>query len=176
MTALAGLKRKVALTVSRAVIALVRDAAKLQAVQVSLLDEEARAECERFQEYGFTSVPFPDAEAVALAVGGSRSHIVIVACDDRRYRKKDMQQGEVALYTDEGDYVLLKRGRIVEIKAGAKVRVDAPLAEMTGDLHVMGSITCDNDVSDANGSMQEMRDKYNAHKHGTSPLPTPEMD
>ncbi len=176
MTAIASLKRKMALTVSRAVVALVRDAAKLQAVQVSLLDGEARAECERFQEYGFTSVPFPDAEAIALAIGGARSHIAIVACDDRRYRKKDMQQGEVALYTDEGDYVLFKRGRIVEVKAGTKLRVDAPLAEMTGDLHVMGSITCDHDVSDANGSMQEMRDTYNAHQHGTSPTPTPEMD
>lgn len=176
MNAIAGLRRKIGLTVSRAVISLVRDAAKLQGVQVALLDDEARAECERFQEYGFTSVPFADAEAIAVAVGGARSHMVVIACDDRRYRKTGLKDGEVALYTDEGDYLLLKRGRIVEVKAGTKVRVDAPEVEMTGDLHVMGSIVCDNHVSDANGSMQEMRDTYNDHQHDGGPTPTPEMD
>lgn len=154
------------LLVSRAVVALVNDAAKLQGVQITLLDDEARSEVERFQQYGFTSVPLEGAEAIALAVGGSRSHMVVLAVDDRRYRKKDLQPGEVALYSDEGDYVLFKRGRIVEVKAGTKLRVDAPLAELTGDLRVLGNINCDNQVSDANGSMQEMRDTYNGHTHG----------
>lgn len=175
MSGLSSLSRRVGLIISRAVITLVNDAAKLQGVQVVLLDGEARAEVERFQEYGFTSVPFADCEAIAVGVGGSRSHIVVIGTDDRRYRKKAMEEGEVALYSDEGDYVLLKRGRIVEVKAGAKLRVDAPEAEFTGNVHVLGNVTCDGNVSDANGSMQEMRDTYNAHVHGSSPTPTPEM-
>lgn len=175
MNPIAAMKRRIGLVVSRAIIKLVNDAAKLQGVQVALLDEEARAEVERFQEYGFTSVPLSDAEAIAIAVGGSRSHMVVIATDDRRYRKKGLQPGEVALYTDEGDYVLFKRGRIVEVKAGTKVRVDAPMAEYTGDMHVAGNFTCDKNVSDANGSMQEMRGFYNGHVHGTSPTPTPGM-
>ncbi|MES7472754.1 hypothetical protein U6K92_12545, partial [Cutibacterium acnes] len=83
---------------------------------------------------------------------------------------------------DEGDYVLLKRGRIVEVKAGARLRVDAPEAEFTGnvtiagDLHVQGDTTCDGDVSDARGSMQEMRGRYNSHTHGNTPPPAPAMD
>lgn len=175
MTALASLGRRIGLVVSRAVIKLVNDSAKLQGVQIALLDDEARAEVERFQEYGFTSVPHPDAEAVAIAVGGSRSHMVVIAVDDRRHRKTGLQEGETAVYTDEGDYVLLKRGRIVEVCAGTKLRVDAPEAEFTGNVHVMGNVTCDGNVSDAHGSMQEMRDFYNQHKHGSSATPTPPM-
>ena len=163
---LATLSAKLRLAISRAVVTLVADDKQLQEVQLEMLDEEARAVAERFQQYGLTSVPFPDAEAIALSVGGKRSHIVVLAVDDRRYRKRDLQPGEVCLYTDEGDYILIKRGRIVEVKAGTKLRVDAPLAELTGDLHVMGNITCDNQVSDANGSMQEMRETYNGHDHG----------
>jgi phage baseplate assembly protein V len=179
------MSRRLGLTVSRAVLKLVNDASKLQGVQIALLDGEARATVERFQQYGFTGVPFPEAEALALAVGGSRSHMVVVAVDDRRYRMKGLQAGEVALYTDEGDYVLLKRGRIVEVKAGTKLRVDAPDAEFTGNvsvagnLHVGGDTTCDGNVSDANGSMQEMRDTYNGHTHletgGTTQTPAQEM-
>lgn len=171
MSALASLNRRLGLLVSRAVLKLVDDAAKLQGVQVALLDGEARATVERFQNYGFTSVPFAEAEAIAVGVGGSRSHMVVLVVDDRRFRKKDLAEGEVALYTDEGDYVLLKRGRIVEVKAGARLRVDAPEAEFTGNvdiagtLHVAGDTTCDANVSDANGSMQEMRDTYNGHTH-----------
>lgn len=175
MNPMASLSRRLGMVVSRAVVKLVNDAAKLQGVQIVLLDNEARAQVERFQDYGLTSVPFADAEAIAVAVGGSRGHMVVLAVDDRRYRKKDMEEGEVALYTDEGDYVLLKRGRIVEVKAGTKLRVDAPDAEFTGNGHFMGNITCDGNVSDANGSMQEMRDLYNAHMHGSGAGPTPEM-
>lgn len=162
---------KLRVLVSRAVLALVNDAAKLQGVQVTLLDEETRSEIERFQQYGFSCHPLEGAEAIVLAVGGSRSHMVALSIDDRRYRKKDLEPGEVALYTDEGDYVLFKRGRIVEVKAGTKVLVDAPDAEFTGNvlvkgnLHIEGDTTCDGNVSDANGSMQEMRDTFNSHTH-----------
>lgn len=179
---------KLRLMVSRAIVKLVGDDKKLQELQVALLDEEARATVERFQQYGFTCVPFPEAEAIALSVGGSRSHMVVLAVDDRQHRKKDMEAGEVALYTDEGDYILLKRGRIVEIKAGTRVRVDAPEADFTGNvtiagnLHIAGETTCDGNVSDANGSMQEMRDTYNGHTHagvqtggGTTAPPDAEM-
>lgn len=172
---------KLRLMVSRAIVKLVGDDKKVQELQITLLDEEARAIVERFQQYGFTSVPFPEAEAIALSVGGSRSHMVVIAVDDRRYRKKDMEEGEVALYTDEGDYIILKRGRIIEVKAGEKLLVDAPEAEFTGNVHVAGNITCDGDVSDKNGSMQEMRDTFNSHTHsgvqsGSSNTATPTQE
>lgn len=162
--------------VARAVLALVDDARKLQSVQVDLLDGETRADVERFQQYGLSSVPEPGAEAVMLAVGGSRSHMVAVAVDDRRYRPRDLKEGEVCLYSKFGDRFLLKDDGTIEVKASRKVYVDAPEVECTGDLRVHGNIICDNQVSDANGTMQEMRDRYNGHTHGSTPPPTPGMD
>lgn len=167
---------KLRLMVSRAVVKLVGDNTQLQQLQISLLEDEARSIVERFQQYGFTSVPFPEAEAVALSVGGSRSHMVVIAVDDRRYRKRDMEPGETAIYTDEGDYVLIKRGRIVEVNAGTRLSVIAPEAEFSGNVHVTGNITCDGNVSDLNGSMQEMRDTYNTHTHGAGPPPSQAMN
>lgn len=151
--------------IGRALINLIDDTKKCQQLQLQLLADEVRSNAENYQHYGFTSHTFAGAEAIVVFVGGDRSHPVVIATEDRRYRKKDLVEGEVALYTDEGDYVLLKRGRIVEVKAGTELRVDAPDATFTGNLHVEGEITCDGNVSDLNGSMQEMRGVYNTHKH-----------
>jgi phage gp45-like len=60
-------------------------------------------------------VPLAGAEAAVLFVGGIRDHALVVAVDDRRYRKTGLQPGEVALYTDQGAYVLLKRGSVLEV-------------------------------------------------------------
>lgn len=43
----------------------------------------------------------------------------------------------------------------MEVKAPNKVLVDAPDMHCIGNLH--GNIVCDHMVSDANGTMQEMR-------------------
>lgn len=154
------LANKLRLMVSRALVNLVKDSAKLQELQISLLDGESRATAERFQQYGFTSVPQPGAEALAVAVGGSRSHMVVIAVDDRRYRLVGLESGEVAIYTDEGDHIHIKRGGTIAIAATTKIEIDTPLVTMSGNLEVAG------DVSDAKSSMQEMRDTYNGHNHG----------
>ncbi|MEE9357460.1 phage baseplate assembly protein V [Candidatus Vondammii sp. HM_W22] len=108
---LAPLTRRLRIMVSRAVINLVNDGHGLQEVQITLLADET-AEVERVQEYGFTSNPQPGAEAVALAVGGSRAHTIVIATDDRRYRLKGLASGEVALYDDMGQSFILHRDRI----------------------------------------------------------------
>jgi len=140
MAALDPIRRRIANLVARAVLTLVSDATTLQTVQVSVLDSEIRDGAERVQDYGFTSVPFPGAEGVVLFVGGLRDHPLVIRADDRRYRKKNLQPGEAAIYTDEGDYILLKRGRIVEVVAGTKVRVQAPLVECTGNMTITGTL------------------------------------
>lgn len=135
------LANRVRLTVGRAVLAVVNDALKLQSVQVQLLEGEVRDDAEHFQHYGFTSVPFAGAEGIALAVGGSRDHVLMINIDDRRYRLKALQNGEVALYTDEGDKIVMKRGNQIEVTAGVKVTLVTPLVEATGNLQVAGNMT-----------------------------------
>ena len=104
--------------VARGVVSLVNDGLKLQGVQLAILDGEIR-EAERFQQYGFTSVPLPGAEAVVVFVGGRRDHGLVVAVDDRRYRKKGLLPGEVALYNQGGLSIVLRTTGIEINAAGA---------------------------------------------------------
>ena len=138
--------QRLQLMIGRAVVLLVNDSTKLQGLQVSLLEGEVRDQVERFQDYGFTSHPHPGAEAVAASVAGSRDHVVVIAVDDRRYRLRALQPGEVAIYTDEGDRVVLKRGGVIEVTASTKVRLVTPLVECTGNVQVAGTITAGVDV------------------------------
>lgn len=122
------LARRIRMIFARGVVTRVDDSYKIQRLQVTLLDGEVM-EIQRFQNYGFTSVPFAGAEPIGGAVSGVRSHLTAVAVDDGRYRKKNMKPGEVALYTDEGDEIYLQRGKIIGIKSGGKVHVEAPTIE-----------------------------------------------
>ena len=77
----------------------------------------------------------------------------------------------------------LKRFELVTA-AGHKVRVDDDGTVTTdgdvvigGDLTVAGDAAVAGDVSDGTGSMQAMRDTFNAHKHPPSTaLPAPRME
>lgn len=144
--ALRPMAQRLQLMISRAVVALVGDGTRLQSLQVQLLAGEARSDVERFQQYGFTSHPHPGAEAVAASVAGNRDHVLVLAVDDRRYRLRNLAQGEVALYTDEGDRIVLKRGGVVEVHAATKVRLVTPLVECTGNVTVAGTLTAAVDV------------------------------
>ncbi|QPC44011.1 phage baseplate assembly protein V [Kaustia mangrovi] len=157
---LAPIRRRIDNMVSRGVWRRGDDGKKMQEGQVSLLKNEVRDRVERWQNYGITSVPHEGAETVVMFVGGSRDHPMIMAVDDRRYRKKDMEAGEVALYTDEGDYVHIKRGRIVEIKAGSLLKIDAPEVTITGNLKVEGDIG----IIVENGDV-EAKVRLNTHEH-----------
>lgn len=144
--AMSPLLRRLQLMVGRAVVLLVKDGLKLQGLQVSLLADEVRDDVEHFQAYGLTSHPLPGAEALVVCVGGSRDHAVVIAVDDRRYRLKPLQAGEVALYTDQGDTIVLKRDGHVHVTASTKVTLQAPLVECTGNVTVAGTLTAAVDV------------------------------
>lgn len=139
------LRRGLAQIVTRAVVTLVNDAAKMQTLQLSLLADETLDGAEHWQQYGYTAVPHAGAEALVVSVGGHRAHSVVVACGDRRYRITGMEAGEVAIYTDEADKIHLKRGRVIDIetqtlniKAATAVNFDTPLITSTGRIESDG--------------------------------------
>lgn len=135
--------------VSRAVVSLVNDALKMQGLQVTLMADQTADDAEHFQHYGFTSVPLAGSEGIALAVGGSTDHTVIINVDDRRYRLKGLPGGEVALYDDQGQKVHLTRSGIIINGAGLpinitntpSVTVDSPSTTFTGSIDVLGDMT-----------------------------------
>ncbi|WP_081959508.1 phage baseplate assembly protein V [Aeromonas finlandensis] len=147
------LKNAIRNLLSRGVIRLVNSAAKCQLVQIEMLGGELKDDVEHLEPYGFTSCPHDGAEHVAVFPDGDKSHGVVLVVADRRYRLKGLAAGEVALYTDEGDRIVLRRGRRIEVKtltleveAKTKARFDTPLLECTGE------------IRDKTGTMQKMRD------------------
>lgn len=136
---LAPIRRRVRLMVSRAILSAVNDAGGIQAVQVKLLADEVRDSVERFQNYGMTSFPLPGAEGVMVCVSGNRDHGIVIAMDDRRYRIKGLQAGEVALYTDEDleDHkhrIIFKRGGTIEALAKNIIVKATQTARIEGDV------------------------------------------
>jgi len=115
---------------------------------------------EVFQHYGFTSRALAGAEVIVVRDG---NHIVVVAEDDRRYRIA-LEGGEVAIFSHEGDKVHLRNGRVIEvvtetllIKASAKVRIESPQLEATGEIIDL--------VEGTGRTMSGMRSIYNSHAH-----------
>lgn len=157
------LKRRIMLSVARFVLKAVDDAKKMQRVQAQIFDEEVRDSVERFQQYGFTSNPHPGAEGVIIFPGGSRSHGVVIAIDDRRYRLMGLASGEVALFTDEGDYIKLKRGNQIEISTDKATFLKD--VKIMGRLDVVGDIEGEADIIDKDGSIGGVRTVYNGHDH-----------
>lgn len=156
----ADMRARVQLMAVRALILIVKDGGDGQVAQIKALADEDHDDAESMSHYGFTSVPLGGAECVVLRISGNADHGVVIATGDRRTRLKGLQGGEVALYTDEGDKIVLKRGNEIEVTthkctvnasvqavvtsplvkviASTKVLLDTPLTETTGNLTVGG--------------------------------------
>ncbi|KOP55996.1 Phage baseplate assembly protein V [Pseudomonas tremae] len=129
----------------RGTVVLARASSKMQALQMRLTAGEVKDDMEHFEPYGFTSHPLAGAEGIAAFIGGDRSHGLLLVVADRRYRLKGLESGEVAIYTDEGDKIHLKRGKVIDIetgtlniKASKAVNVDTPQINQTGKIVSQG--------------------------------------
>lgn len=98
----------------RAVIARTNSAPNVQLVSGQGVAGEQLRDNELFQHYGFTSRPPSGAMAIVLPLGGKTSHGVIIATEHASYRLVGLQEGELAIYTDEGTKMVMKRGRVIE--------------------------------------------------------------
>ncbi len=111
------LANRVMLMVARGVLRAINDAGGLQIVQTALLEGEMRDEVERMQNYGMTSHPHPGAEAACVFPTGNRDHGLAVAVDDRRYRPKQLAEGEVMVYSSFDQFLHLREDGALEIYA-----------------------------------------------------------
>ena len=160
------LKHRIMLMIARAAINSMNDVdGGYQAGQVSILDGEVRDNTVRLQDYGFTSVPLQGADAVVVFIGGNRDHGLIIATDDSRYRLQGMKNGEVALYTDEGDHIYFKRGKIIEIKCGSEIDINCATVKFSGDIQVSGKITAGGEIT---GGNSEAPVNLTTHEHPTA--------
>lgn len=159
--------------VARCVVGLVNDAAKLQGLQLTIMAGQGADDIEHFQTYGHTSVPHPGAEGIALAVGGSRAHTVVIALDDRRFRLTNLAPGEVALYDDLGHKVHLTRDGIVIDGAGQLVTmVNLTKLRVEADFEATGHIKDHCDLGTGR-TMEQMRLWGEGHTHTSSTAGSP---
>ncbi len=155
------LARNIARKVLRCIVVLSYDDRGIQGVQAKTLAGDL-FEVPRLQEYGFTSRPHQGAEGVLLMF--DESNALVLGVDDKRYRLKNLEHGEVALYDDEGTTIHIKRGGNIQVIAATKISFDTPLAEFSGDIKAMGDIK--DRINDGGFSMQDIRNLYDGHVHG----------
>jgi phage baseplate assembly protein V len=147
---IAPIKSSVQLMISRGVLTLINDALATQEVQLNMLAGENLGGVERFQEYGFTSVPFPGAEAIFASVAGNRTKGVVLVVGDKRYRLTGMQGGEVALHDDQGQTIIIHRDRIevtaptINFIASSQINITTPLVMLNGKMVSSGDVVANN--------------------------------
>lgn len=127
------IRKRISLMVRRAVISLVIDDNQVQVMQLKFYDKECRNEIERLQEYGFSSVPPVEGQALAVCVDGECGHYVVIATDDRRYRPRKKRPGDIMIYTmanrkDDADtehHIFLEAETRMVVIRGKNIRLEA---------------------------------------------------
>lgn len=160
----------------RGVTSLLNTASQVSVAQIKGVASEVLNNVPVFQQFGFTSALPDNTDVIVLPLLGRSRLSVIIASENGKFRLKGLVKGESALYSAFGDYIHIKEGRIVKVKAGTKLLVDAPDAEFLGNLKVLGNIESDGYIKDQKGTMQEIRDVYNNHGHDSSGAAQPKMN
>ncbi|MFP7605167.1 phage baseplate assembly protein V [Serratia quinivorans] len=142
------MSRRVRLMVDRAVVRIVTDSLGRQNLQVQTLANETNDSVERFQNYGFSSVPPPGSEAIVVAVGGRRSGMVAIAVEDKKTRPRGLDPNDVCVYHSEGHTITLKQDGVIEIRGKAvnlvaeeSCDIVSKLINFTGPTHFSEDIT-----------------------------------
>ena len=104
--------RRLQTMIMRGVVRLVNSALEMQVVQGQGLGGLTLEGVEHFEAYGFTSKPHAGAECIYLSVGGRVGSSVVICVADRRFRLSGLVEGEVALFDDLGQKIVLHRDRI----------------------------------------------------------------
>jgi hypothetical protein len=98
---MAAVTTRLLLTLARSLVRVVEESDGVQVIQVNVLAGELLENIQNPQHYGFASRMRPGNEALLAFLAGDRSHGYAICDGDRRYRPQDLEEGEVALFTDE---------------------------------------------------------------------------
>jgi len=152
------LRQRVMMSIAKAVVDQINDSQGRQLVKIRVLSGETLSNVERFQNYGTTSYPPDSSDAAVVFAQGNRDQGIIVSVDNREFRLKNLEKGEVALYDDLGNKVHLKRSELL-VEAVSQVHVvapllniDAPIVNVNGMLNVNGAMNTTG-VANLNGGM-----------------------
>lgn len=170
--------------VSRAVIKAKRPERAMRTLQSEHLAGDVREDVEHFEPYGFTSEPHLDAEALTTSINGDRNHTIAIIVADRRYRIKELKDGEVAMYDDLGKVVYFKREELlvdakdapIQIISESKVTIKAPEVVVdAANSMFTGNIKAAGEIEDKKGTMSAIRSTFNSHTHNGGYKPDQSM-
>ncbi|WP_431281667.1 phage baseplate assembly protein domain-containing protein [Humitalea sp. 24SJ18S-53] len=170
----------------RGAVVAVHDAGGVQTVDVETHDGILRTGIEVLQPFGVAGQAPAGGYVLLIAIGGDQGDMLALPVAHPGARMGGFAAGQAALYDAMGNRVACLNNGVIEIHASVRVRILAPEVEIEapggvsiiGDVAVTGNITATGTISDATGSMDEMRGTYNSHGHtgaGTS-APIPLMD
>jgi len=166
---IAPLKRKIILSIAHGLIEATKDSGDLQFIQATYLEGETKNDVRKMHHFGFSSHAPKGSECIAVSVAGNREASVIIATENREFRFKNLGEGEVAIYSKDGDYIHLKDGNAIDIKtktltidaedevtvntktanvnASTGANITAPLTKIDGNLEVTGTSKLTGDVT-----------------------------
>lgn len=115
---------------ARAVTRRIIDSGGRQTAQVEVTKGELIDGMERMQNYGMSSYPpAGGTDCLVAFLGGNREQGMIVVAENRQYRIRNLEEGEVAIFDDLGNVVHLKRDRVL-VNGVTQVDVTAPLVNL----------------------------------------------
>lgn len=130
----------------------------IQKTQVSGLSGEIISDLEFMQQFGFTSVPPANTQAVIIPIGGATSHGVVIATENGEFRIKNLKGGEVAVYNQSGASIVLKQGKIIDVDCEEfNVTANTKVSFLTPEIKASGSINADGDMN-TNGAVKAKGD------------------
>lgn len=136
------------------------DAPGLQLAQADALAGEQAQAVEVLQQFGFSSGVPEGSDLIVVPLGGRTSASVIIATENAAYRLK-VGPGEARMYSQDGAYIHIKQGRVIEIdcdelainvknnarltagqqvtvEAGSGIVLDTPQTTVTGNMTATG--------------------------------------
>lgn len=131
--------------VSFGVVRRADNSGETQTVQAEIREGLSISDIPVMEPYGFTSGVKIDSEVLLVSLGGNRGNTAAVVVGGRAYRLKGLKEGEVALYDDSGQEIILRKDGI-EITAPNSLKISGDVA-ITGKLDVSGVSAAEDHVS-----------------------------
>lgn len=160
---------------------------KVQQARAEALENDAKDDAERWQDYGFAAQPV-DGQGLVINAGG---HTVVLRLD-RIGERPQLADYEVAVWHHEGHFVKLKAGKVVEVScdhldvtaavgvhittpslvvdASSSVAMNTPMVTASTDVVVGSSLSAGDTVSAptvaASTSLTVGGEEMHDHRHG----------
>jgi phage gp45-like len=120
---LAPLKRKVKQMVVQAIVDGTDDGGSMQLLSLTVGNNETLTNVPHLQPFGITARPSKDARTVVLFVNGNRDIPVALNIDETGKRPINLEEGEVAVYKDQDNYIKFDQDNNVLINCTGQVKI-----------------------------------------------------